>query len=462
MDIRTLLDHTATQAADFLEGLPGRPVGPGATVAELRERFGGPLPDGPADPAKVVAQLAEAAEPGLVASAGPRYFGFVVGGSEPAALAADWLTAAWDQNAGLYALSPAAAVAEEVAADWLRDLLGLPAGASSGFVTGGLMANFTCLAAARSHVLASAGWDVERDGLGGAPPVSVVVGAERHVTIDIALRYLGLGAGRAKVVPADGQGRLRADALPGVLAACSGPTIVCAQAGDVNSGAFDPLADVCRAAGEHGAWVHVDGAFGLWAAASPALRHLVAGAEQADSWATDAHKWLNVPYDCGLAFVAHPDAHGSVTAKTASYLVAAEGGERDPAGWTPEASRRARGFPVYAALRSLGRAGVVELVERCCAHARRFADRLGGEAGVEVRNEVVLNQVLVRFLDPAGDHDARTREVIRRVQDDGTCWLGGSTWQGSAVMRISVSNWSTTEEDVDRSVEAILRAARAA
>jgi glutamate/tyrosine decarboxylase-like PLP-dependent enzyme len=410
----------------------------------------------------VVAPRATLAADGLVAAAGPRYFGFVVGGSLPAALAADWLAAAWDQNAGLFALGPAAATVEDIAADWLLDLLGLPEEASAGFVTGGQMASFAGLAAARHAVLAGAGWDVERDGLIGAPPVEVVVGAERHVTIDAALRFLGLGSGRVRVVPADDQGRMDAAALPEALAACAGPTIVCAQAGNVNTGAVDPLAAICAAAHDHGAWVHVDGAFGLWAAASPARRHLVAGVEEADSVATDAHKWLNVPYDSGLVFVAHPEAHRAAFTTEAGYLTPGRTGERDPDAFTPEFSRRARGFPVWAALRSLGRAGVAELVERCCDHARRFADLLGAADGVEILNEVVLNQVLVRFTDPGGDGDGRTREVVRRVQEDGTLWLSGTTWHGLAAMRISVSNWSTTTADVDRSAAAILAAAREA
>ena len=375
------LEAAAAHAAQFLRGLPERPVAATADAAELRARLGGPLPDGPSDPAEVVAQLAKLADDGLVASAGPRYFGFVVGGSLPAALAADWLAAAWDQNAGLFVLGPAAATVEDVAAGWLLDLLGLPDGASTGFVTGGLGANFSGLAAARNQVLAGAGWDVERDGLVGAPPVEVVVGAERHVPIDIALRYLGLGSGRVRVVPTDDQGRMDAAALPGVLAACQGPTIVCAQAGNVNTGAFDPLPAVCGAAREHGAWVHVDGAFGLWAAASPALRHLVAGVEEADSVATDAHKWLNVPYDSGLAFVARPEAHLAAFAKVASYFVLGQGGERDPDAFTPEASRRARGFPVWAALRSLGRSGVAAMIERCCGQARRLPTPWGRPTG---------------------------------------------------------------------------------
>jgi glutamate/tyrosine decarboxylase-like PLP-dependent enzyme len=454
------LETAAAHATRFLRGLPERPVGARAGAEELRARLGGPLPDGPSDPAAVVAQLAELADDGVVASAGPRYFGFVVGGSLPAALAADWLAAAWDQNAGLFALGPAAATVEDVAAGWLTDLLGLPSTVSTGFVTGGQMASFTGLAAARHQVLAAAGWDVERDGLIGAPPVEVVVGAERHVTIDAALRFLGLGSGRLRVVGADGQGRMDAAALPEALAACQGPTIVCAQAGNVNTGAVDPLPAICAAAHERGAWVHVDGAFGLWAAASLALRHLVAGVEQADSVATDAHKWLNVPYDSGLVFVAHPEAHRAAFATVAGYLTPGERDQRDPDAYTAEFSRRARGFPVWAALRSLGRSGVADLVERCCGHARRFADTLGAAAGVEILNEVVLNQVLVRFLDPGGDADGRTREVIRRVQADGTLWLSGTTWQGMAAMRISVSNWSTTTADVDRSVAAILAATK--
>jgi len=462
-ELRLLLDDAASQAADFLEGLSGRQVTPTATIEELRQGFGGPLPAGPHEPRRVVAELARAAEPGLMASAGGRFFGFVVGGGLPAALAADWLVSAWDQNAVVYVASPAASVVEEVCAAWLIELLGLPQGASFGFVTGAQMANFTALAAARHSVLEAAGWDVGTDGLVGAPQVRVVVGEERHVTIDRALRFLGFGTNSLAVVPADGQGRMRPDALRAALAesvvGSPGPTIVCAQAGTVDTGAFDPLGAVCDAAHEVGAWVHVDGAFGMWAAASPPLRPLVEGIERADSWATDAHKWLNVPYDSGLVFCAHPAAHRAAMGLSASYLVQSEGRERDEFDWNPEASRRARGFPVYAAIRSLGSSGVAGIIDRCCAHARRFAEALAQEPGVEVLNEVVLNQVLVRFLDPDGDHDARTRAVVKAVQEDGTCWLGGTTWQGKAAMRISVSNWSTTAEDVDKSVAAILRAA---
>jgi glutamate/tyrosine decarboxylase-like PLP-dependent enzyme len=457
--LRSLLDDAAAYAAGFLEGLPERRVPPTASAEELRKELGGPLPEGPHEPQLVVAELARAAEPGIMATPGGRFFGFVIGGSLPAALAADWLTSAWDQNAGLYAAAPAASVVEEVCGAWLIDLFRLPEQVSYGLVTGCQMANFTALAAARHSVLEAAGWDVEADGLVGAPPVRIIVGEERHVTIDRALRFLGLGTANLRTVPADGQGRMRADALGDALVESSGPTIVCAQAGNVNTGAVDPLRAICAAAHEAGAWVHVDGAFGMWAATSPTLRHLVEGIEHADSWATDAHKWLNVPYDCGLVLCAHTDAHRAAMGSHASYLVHSENRERDEMDWNPDFSRRARGFPVYAALRSLGRSGVADLVDRCCAHARRFAQAFAQEPGVEVLNDVVLNQVLVRFLDPGGDHDARTRAVVKAVQEDGTCWLGGTTWQGKAAMRISVSNWSTTVEDVDRSVAAILHAA---
>jgi glutamate/tyrosine decarboxylase-like PLP-dependent enzyme len=455
MGMRELLGETASYAADFFDGLPERRVAESATVEELRASLGGPLPDGPTDAREVVAHLAAAADPGLVATAGSRYFGFVIGGSVPAALAADWLSSAWDQNAGLYVAGPSAAVVEEVAGAWTAELLGLPDDVTFGFVTGCQLAHFTALAAARHGVLEKVGWNVEERGLVGAPPVHVVVGEERHTTIDRALRYLGLGTACVIPVSADGQGRMEPDALRTALGRLDGPTIVCAQSGNVNTGACDPLEEIADAVRATDAWLHVDGAFGLWAAASPQLRHLVRGADRADSWATDAHKWLNVPYDNGIAFCAHPEPHRASMSVRASYLVHAdEGGPRDQMDWNPEFSRRARGFPVYAAIRSLGRSGIAELVERCCAHARRFGEALGEAPGVTVLNDVVLNQVLVRF----GDDD-RTHAVIKSVQDDGTCWLGGTSWHGQAAMRISVSNWSTTEADVDRSVEAIVRAA---
>lgn len=447
-----LLKRTADLALEFLEGLPGRRVGPGAGVEELRAALGGPLPERGEDPLEVVERLARGADPGLVAMAGPRYFGFVIGGHLPATLAADWLASTWDQNATLYVTSPANSVAEEVSAGWLLDLLGLPAGASVGYVTGGQMANFTCLAAARHAVLRRAGWDVEADGLQGAPAIDVVVSQDAHVTVLVALQMLGLGRRRVKQVATDDQGRMRPDSLREVLQGCEGPLIVCAAAGNVSTGSFDALEEILPAVRERGGWVHVDGAFGLWAAASPELRHLTRGAGKADSWAVDAHKWLNVPYDCGLAITAWPDAHRASMIAAAAYVQPSGGAVRDPFDFTPEFSRRARGFTVWAALRSLGRSGVAELVERCCALARRMADRLRGEPGVEILNDVVLNQVLVRF----HGSDERTREVIRRVQEDGTCWLGGTIWHGVAAMRISVSNWSTTAADIDDSAEAIL------
>jgi glutamate/tyrosine decarboxylase-like PLP-dependent enzyme len=462
IDVRGLLEATAGLAADHLEGIADRPVGCSVSVQDLREGFGARLPETPSAPLEVISELATAAEPGLVGSPGGRYFGFVIGGTAPAALAADWLTSAWDQNAGLYATGPSASVVEEVAGAWVAQLLGLPPEASFAFVTGCQMAHLTALAAARHSVFAGTGWDVNERGLIGAPPVRVLVGAERHVTIDRSLRFLGLGAECIVTVPADEQGRMAPGALRQALAGAGGPTIVCAQSGNVNTGACDPLDAIADIAHEAGAWLHVDGAFGLWAAASPALRHLVAGAERADSWALDAHKWLNVPYDSGIAFCAHPDAHRAAMSVHAGYLVHAEpDGARDQLDWNPEFSRRARGFPVYAAIRSLGRSGIAELVERCCDHARHFGQTLAEAPGLEVLNEVVLNQVLVRFLDPAGDHDGYTQAVTKAVQSDGTCWLSGTTWHGMAAMRISVSSWATSSDDVERSIDAILRAATA-
>jgi glutamate/tyrosine decarboxylase-like PLP-dependent enzyme len=450
MSERELLRRTADHAADFLETLETRPVRPEASADELFATLGGPLPERGSDPQSVVDALVDDAGPGIVGIPSGRYFGFVIGGAVPAAVAADWLTSVWDQNAGLYAGGPSAAVVEEVCRAWLAELLGLPAGVSVAYVTGCQMAHVTALAAARHQVLAQAGWDVARDGLAGAPPIRVVVGAKRHVTIDRALRLLGIGATSLEVVPVDDQGRMRLDELR----LGDGPAIVCGQAGEVNTGAFDDLEAIADAAAEAGAWFHVDGAFGLWAAASPALRHLLKGSERADSWATDGHKWLNVPYDSGLAFCAHPDAHRAAMSVTASYLVhSGDDRERDQVDWTPEFSRRARGFPIYAAIRSLGRAGIAELVEGCCANARRFASLLEA-GGATVLNDVVLNQVLVRL----GDGD-RTREAIARVQQDGTCWLSGTDWNGEHAMRISVSNWRTTPEDVERSAAAILAAA---
>ncbi|MBF6605769.1 MAG: aspartate aminotransferase family protein [Chloroflexi bacterium] len=472
MDERALFGRTARLAADYRAGLDERPVARPVDLDALRAALGGPLPEATTEPREVIERLAAAADPGLVASAGPRYFGFVVGSGHPAATAADWLTTAWNQNAGLYALSPAAAVAEEVAGRWLVELFGLPSGTSVGFPTGATMATFTALAAARDRVLRDVGWDVEEEGLVGAPPINVVVGAEAHVTIFASLQMLGLGRGARHVhrVAADGQGRMRPDALRATLAGLDGPTIVCAQSGNVNSGAFDPLPEIVAAVRGHGGWLHVDGAFGLWAAVAPARRHLVAGIELADSWTTDAHKWLNVPYDSGLVFVRDVAAHQVAMRLGAAYYVETGGAERDSYNWVPESSRRARGFAVWAALASLGRQGLAELIERDCTNASRMAEGLATEAGVAILNEVVLNQVLVRFLpndpaaapspDPAAD--ALTRDVIARVQADGTCWLGGTTWHDMTAMRVSVSGWQTTPADIDRSAEAILRCARAA
>jgi glutamate/tyrosine decarboxylase-like PLP-dependent enzyme len=456
-DTRDLLRLTASIAADYLDSVETRPVFPALTAEQLRAALGGPLPEAPTGPRQVIEELVAAAEGGVVATGSGRYFGFVIGGVLPAALAADWLTATWDQNAGLYAGGPAASVVEEVAREWLVELVGLPADTSIGFVTGTQMAHVTGLAAARFHVLDAVGWDVGARGLHGAPRVRVLVGAKRHVTVDRALRLLGLGA--PEVVEADAQGRMSADALADVLRADGCPTIVCAQAGEVNTGAFDPLSAIADAAGAAGAWLHVDGAFGLWAAVSPSLRHLVEGLERADSWTTDAHKWLNVPYDSGIVFCAHPGAHRAAMTVHADYLIQGDGGEglRDQVDWVPEFSRRARGFPVYAALRSLGRAGLVELVERCCAQARRFRARIAEVPGVELLNEVVLNQVLFRFED-----DERTEAVLRHVQDSGRVWMSGTSWDGRRAIRVSVSNWQTGDDETDLAVETFRAAAAGA
>ncbi|HUQ78724.1 MAG TPA: aminotransferase class V-fold PLP-dependent enzyme [Patescibacteria group bacterium] len=464
-DRRTLLHQTADLAADFLEGLDRRPVHATATHDELVAAFGGAMPVHGEAPGEVVDHLASIADPGLIGSAGPRYFGFVIGGSLPSALAADWLTSAWDNNAGLYAIGPSASVAEEVAAGWLIDLFGLPEGSSVGYSTGATMASFTALAAGRHRVLERLGWNVEDDGLIGAPEVAVVVGAEAHVTIHVSLQMLGLGRSRVHKVVADEQGRMRPDALRETLVGLTEPAVlVCAQSGNVNTGAFDPLPEIVATVRElPNAWLHVDGAFGLWAAVSPGLRHLTAGLAAADSWTTDAHKWLNVPYDSGIAIVRDAAAHHAAMTLGAAYYVETQGGERDPYNWVAESSRRARGFPIYAALRELGRDGLTGMIDRCCAIARRMADGLRDAPGVTILNDVVLNQVLVRFApDAEADAaaiDARTRAVIAAVQAEGTCWLGGTTWHGMAAMRISVSNWSTTEADADESVAAIRRCA---
>jgi glutamate/tyrosine decarboxylase-like PLP-dependent enzyme len=459
-----LFERAAGHAMQYIGDIADRPVRPPASGPRLRDMLGGPLPEHGAVPEAVVDLLADAGRVGTVATQGPRYFGFVVGGSLPAATAADWLVSAWDQNAGLYVLSPVVSVVEDVVSGWIKELIGIDPAWSTGFVTGGQMANFTCLAVARHHVLRAAGWDVEQDGLPGAPPIDIIVSDEAHYTIFTTLRLLGLGAGRVRRIPTDDQGRMRADALGEAAGATTGPCIICAQAGNVNTGAFDPLPDTVRIARARGAWLHVDGAFGLWAAASPSLRHLVSGIELADSIATDAHKWLNVPYDCGIALTAHAEAHRRALTLAAHYIQAT-GAERDPHEFTPEESRRARAVPVYAAMRVLGRAGLRDLVERCCALARRMAAGLAESPRIRLLNEVVLNQVLVQCLPADGDEsgaDTLTDRVVALLQDEGTCWVGGTTWQGHRAIRISVSNWSTTEGDIDRSAAAILAALAAA
>jgi glutamate/tyrosine decarboxylase-like PLP-dependent enzyme len=451
-DIRPLLQRTADLAASFLESLDDRPIFPRTSAAELREALGGALPERPTDAEEVIEALAAAADPGIVAMPSGRYFGFVIGGGLPAALAADWLTSAWDQNAGLYVGGPAASVVEQVVREWVCDLLGLPEDASLGLVTGTQMGSVTALAAARFRVLERSGWDVAREGLAGGPRIRVIVGAQRHVTIDRALRLLGLGA--PEVVSADDQGRMSAAAVRDALRGTKGPTIVCVQAGEVNTGAFDPFDEIADAAAEHGAWLHVDGAFGLWAAASPKLQHLVHGAHRADSWITDAHKWLNVPYDSALVLCADPEAHRAAMTVSASYLIQDDTrAVRDQVDWVPEFSRRARGFAVYAALRSLGRSGLAELVERTCECARRFAEGIAGLEGVEVLNEVVLNQVLFRF-----ETDERTERVLHAVQEAGEVWMSGTTWDGRRAVRVSVSNWQTRDEEIDLALEAFRKA----
>lgn len=450
-DERKILERVLEEATGFLDGLPGRRVAARTDVDGVAEALRRPLPDEGAEPMEVIEELIAGAEPGVLAIPSGRFFGWVMGGVLPVTLAADWLTSTWDQNAGLLVSSPAAAGAEWVASEWLLDLLGLPGNSAVGFVTGAMIANFTCLAAARHDVLRRAGWDVEGDGLHGAPPVTVIVGEERHETVDVALRFLGLGEQRTLTVPADDQGRIRLDALTDILAQVGNtPLIVCLQAGNVHSGAFDPIAEAVDLAHQYGAWVHVDGAFGLWAAASAQYRHLVAGVERADSWASDAHKTLNVPYDSGLAIVAKAEAMYAAMGVHAAYLIQDE--RPDPFAGVPEFSRRARGFTVWAALRSLGRRGVGDLVEQFCRRARQFADGLTAIEGVKVVNDVVFTQVVVSF----GSDDV-TREVASRLLRDGTAWMTPSTWHGRAVLRISVSNWRTTDEDVDRTVAAVRR-----
>jgi glutamate/tyrosine decarboxylase-like PLP-dependent enzyme len=447
--LQTLLRATAERAIRYLQELDTRPVAPSVEAISKLAQFDEPLPEEPMAPERVLQMLDDLGSPATMAMAGPRFYGFVIGGSLPAALAANWLATAWDQNSALYQVTPGTAIIEEVALRWLLKIFRLPPESGGAFVTGATVANFTALAAARHAVLQRAGWNVEADGLFGAPPIAVIVSEEAHPTLFKSLGLLGLGRSRVIKVPVDEQGRMRPVAMPAI----TGPTIVCAQAGNVNTGSFDPIDDGSTLARAAGAWLHVDGAFGLWAAAAPARAYLAKGIDRADSWATDAHKWLNVPYDSGLAFVRDADALRAAMAITAEYLPTASP-ERNPSDYAPELSRRARGVEVWAALRSLGRRGLADLIERNCRHARRFAEGLSA-AGFQILNEVVLNQVLVSF-----GNEETTNRVIAAIQNDGTCWCGGTVWQGRPAMRISVSSWATTEADVERSLAAMIRMAR--
>jgi glutamate/tyrosine decarboxylase-like PLP-dependent enzyme len=447
--VKELLADTAARGARYLSEIGNRRVSPRPEDVARLQSLVGAMPEQPSDPAEVLALLDDIGSPATVATMGGRYFGFVIGGSVPAATAANWLAGAWDQNAGMQVMSPVAAKLEEIVLAWVVDLLGLPSTSGAGFVTGTTMASFSALAAARTTLLTRAGWNVEEDGLFGAPPIRVVVGDEVHISLLKALSLLGMGRSRVIRVPTDEQGRMRKDALPPL----DSQTIVCLQAGNVNTGAFDPAKEICARAREAGAWVHVDGAFGLWTAVSPVYAHLLEGVNAADSWAIDCHKWLNVPQDSGIAVVRDSEHLRNAMAVTAAYLTPGAG--REPNHYTPDSSRRARGVDLWAAMRSLGRTGLRELVERNCRQARMFAEGLR-TAGFAVLNDVVLNQVLVSF----GSAD-ETRRVIAAIQNDGTCWCGGTEWQGHTAMRISVSSWATTDEDVERSLAAMVRCAGA-
>lgn len=446
--MKKLLEDVAARAIRFLETLPGRNVAPDSDAVAALELFDELMPDEGESDASTLAMLDDIGSPAAMAMAGPRFFGLVIGGALPATVASNWLTTAWDQNACMHEVTPAASRLERVALNWLVDVLGLPEGTGAGFVTGTTVANFSALAAARHKVFTDAGWDVEANGLIGAPEVTIIVGGEAHPTLTKSLGLLGFGRNRVVPVPVDDQGRM----IPSQIPAIEGPTIICTQAGNVNTGAFDPIGDICDVARPKGAWVHVDGAFGLWAAASSKLRDQTDGLHKADSWATDAHKGLNVPYDSGIAFVRNPHDLKSAMSITAEYLIT-DSPHRNPSDFTPELSRRARGIDVWAALRTLGRRGLADMIDRSCSQARRFADGFR-DAGYEILNDVVLNQVLVRFGD-----DALTRRIIDEIQRDGTCWCGVTVWQGHTAMRISVSNWSTSNADVDQSLEAMVRIA---
>ncbi len=458
MSHRALLEKTAQHASAFLDGLPNRHVAVRASVAELRKALDKPLPEAGVDPEQVIADLVRDADPGLLGSTGGRFFGWVIGGVLPAALAADWLTSAWDQNAALYACSPSAAIVEEVCGRWMKDLLGLPPTASFGLVTGCQMAHVTALSAARYELLRRRDWNILDRGAAGAPPLKILTTPQRHESLVRAVRLLGIGSDSIGHVPCGRGSEMSVSGLEGVLARDPrAATIVSLQAGDLNVGTFDPFREVCRVAHAHGAWVHVDGAFGLWVGASETHRHLVDGIELADSWVTDGHKWLNVPFDSGFVFVADAAAHRTSLSTGASYLVSAEGAARDEMDWNPEWSRRGRGFATYAALRSLGRQGIEALVDRCSAIAWDLVSGIGALPGAEVLSEASVNQGLVRFLAPDGDHDTRTDQVIARIQSDGVAWFGGTTWEGRRAMRISVCNWRTGQDDVTRTIESVRR-----
>jgi glutamate/tyrosine decarboxylase-like PLP-dependent enzyme len=454
MQQHDVLACAQAHAVAYLDSMADRPVGATVGADALRRRLGSAMPPSPTDPIQVIDELVRNVEGGLVGSAGGRFFGFVIGGTLPAALAADWLTSIWDQNAAAYVCAPAAVVAEEICGGWLKTLLGLPDAASFGLVTGCQMAHTTALAAARHKLLLARGIDVERSGLAGMPQLRVLTSENRHESIIRAVRLLGIGTSAIELLPCDEDGAIELAALEAALGRSDRPSIVCLQAGDLNTGAFDPFEPACALAHAAGGWVHVDGAFGLWAAASARYRHLVAGVERADSWASDGHKWLNLPFDSGFVFVADPAAHSAVFSQKTSYAIPAEG-VREPKDWNPEWSRRARGFVAYAALRSLGRSGVAELVERCCGLATRLVDGLAGLPGVEVLARPRINQGLVRFLAADGRHDRRTDQVVRAIQEAGAAWFGGTTWRGRRAMRISVCDWRTSGDDVDRAVASV-------
>ncbi|AWM88474.1 aspartate aminotransferase family protein [Microvirga sp. 17 mud 1-3] len=461
--LKRLFEEVASEAFHFRNGIRERPQRPTHLYPDALAAFDAPVPETGTPADDVIRDLVERASPGLHATTGPRFFGWVIGGSHPVGVAADWLTSAWGQNAGNHTASPSAAAAETISARWLLDLLDLPRDASVGFVTGATVANFVCLAAARGEVLRRIGWDVERDGLFGAPPIHVLIGDEAHTTVFSALQFLGLGHDRVVRIATDDQGRMKPEAFGRALAQCQGPTIVITQAGQINTGAFDDHAGIVPQARAHGAWIHVDGAFGLWARACPARAPLASQIDGADSWATDGHKWLQTPYDCGYAIVRHADAHRRAMTSAASYLPGADAGERDPSHYVPELSRRARGFATWAMLRHLGRDGIAAMVESHCALAQHMAERLSKEPGIRVINDVVLNQVIVRFGadEPDATGDDLTLQTIRRIQDDAILFAGGAKWKGMWVMRLSVISGATTIADIDRSADAIVGAWRA-